>query len=183
MRIGQGVGGALVMGNSSAILTDAFPSQERGLALGVNAVAAIAGSFMGLVLGGLLAPVSWRLVFLVSVPFGVFGTVWAYWKLQERGERRPARIDWWGNATFAIGLILVLVSITYGIQPYGGHSMGWTNPLVLAEMVSGPAAARGLRRDRAAHRGSRCSASGCSASAPSRPAASRRCWPRSAAAG
>ena len=137
MRIGQGVGGALVMGNSSAILTDAFPSQERGLALGVNAVAAIAGSFMGLVLGGLLAPVSWRLVFLVSVPFGVFGTVWAYWKLQERGERRPARIDWWGNATFAIGLILVLVSITYGIQPYGGHSMGWTNPSVVGEMVGG----------------------------------------------
>jgi MFS family permease len=137
MRIGQGVGGALVMGNSSAILTDAFPHQQRGLALGVNAVAAIAGSFIGLVLGGLLAPVSWRLVFLVSVPVGVFGTVWAYWKLQERGERRPARIDWWGNATFAVGLILVLVSITYGIQPYGGHSMGWTNPLVLAEMGSG----------------------------------------------
>ena len=137
MRIGQGVGGALVMGNSAAILTDAFPSRERGLALGVNAVAAIAGSFMGLVLGGLLAPASWRLVFLVSVPFGIFGTVWAYWKLQERGERRPARIDWWGNGTFAIGLILVLVSITYGIQPYGGHSMGWTNPIVLAEMISG----------------------------------------------
>ena len=137
MRIGQGVGGALVMGNSSAILTDAFPHQQRGLALGVNAVAAIAGSFMGLVLGGLLAPVSWRLVFLVSVPFGVFGTIWAYWKLEERGERRPARIDWWGNATFALGLVLVLISITYGIQPYGGHSMGWTNPLVLAEMIGG----------------------------------------------
>ena len=106
---------------------------------------------MGLVLGGLLAPTSWRLVFLVSVPFGLFGTVWAYWKLEERGERRPARIDWWGNATFAIGLILVLVSITYGIQPYGGHSMGWTNPLVLAEMGSGLAAARDLRRGRAAH--------------------------------
>src|SRR4029077_16523046 len=133
----QGVGGALVIGNSSAILTDAFPSEERGLALGVNAVAAIAGSFLGLVLRGLLAPVSWRLVFLVSVPVGIFGTVWAYWKLQERGERRPARIDWWGNVTFAIGLILVLVSITYGIQPYGGHSMGWTNPLVLAEMGIG----------------------------------------------
>ncbi len=137
MRIGQGVGGALVMGNSSAILTDAFPSNERGLALGVNAVAAIAGSFMGLVLGGLLAPVNWRLVFLVSVPFGLFGTVWAYWKLQERGERRPAKVDWWGNATFAFGLILVLVSITYGIQPYGGHPMGWTNPLVLAELITG----------------------------------------------
>ena len=137
MRVGQGIGGALVMGNSSAILTDAFPHNERGLALGVNAVAAIAGSFMGLVLGGLLAPVNWRLVFLISVPFGVFGTIWAYWKLQERGERRPARVDWWGNATFAIGLILVLVSITYGIQPYGGHPMGWTNPLVIGELVVG----------------------------------------------
>ena len=96
---------------------------------------------------------SWRLVFLVSVPFGIFGTVWAYWKLQERGERRPARIDWWGNATFAIGLILVLVSITYGIQPYGGHSMGWTNPLVLARDDLRARAARDLRRHRAAHRG------------------------------
>src|SRR3954452_1461666 len=137
MRVGQGVGGAFLFANSSAILTDAFPHNQRGLALGVNTVAGIAGSFIGLVLGGVLAAVSWRLVFLVSVPFCLIGTLWAYWKLQERGERRPARIDWWGNATFAIGLILVLVSITYGIQPYGGHSMGWTNPLVLAVMIGG----------------------------------------------
>ena len=183
MRIGQGVGGALVMGNSSAILTDAFPSQERGLALGVNAVAAIAGSFMGLVLGGLLAPVSWRLVFLVSVPFGVFGTVWAYWKLQERGERRPARIDWWGNATFAIGLILVLVSITYGIQPYGGHSMGWTNPLVLARDGHPGSCCSRSSSSSSCTSTIRCSASGCSASGPSPPAASPRCSHRSAAAG
>jgi MFS family permease len=137
MRVGQGVGGALLMGNSSAILTDAFPHQQRGLALGINAVSAIAGSFIGLVLGGILGPISWRLVFLVSVPVGLLGTAWSYWKLEERGERHPARIDWWGNVTFAAGLVLVLISITYGIQPYGGHTMGWTNPKVLAEMFGG----------------------------------------------
>jgi MFS family permease len=99
MRVGQGVGGALLFANSSAILTDAFPAKQRGLALGVNSIAAIAGSFLGLVLGGVLAPVSWRLVFLVCVPVGVFATVWAYHSLRELGRRRPARTDWWGNAT------------------------------------------------------------------------------------
>ncbi len=98
MRVGQGVGGALLFANSSAILTDAFPHDQRGLALGVNSIAAIAGSFLGLVLGGVLAPISWRLVFLVSVPVGLFATVWSYHSLRELGERRPARIDWWGNA-------------------------------------------------------------------------------------
>jgi MFS family permease len=137
MRVLQGVGGALLMGNSSAILTDAFPSDQRGLALGINAVSAIAGSFIGLVLGGVLGPVAWRLVFLVSVPVGLFGTAWSYWKLQERGERHPARIDWWGNITFAAGLVLVLVSITDGIQPYGGHTMGWTSPRTLTELIGG----------------------------------------------
>jgi MFS family permease len=137
MRVGQGVGGALLMANSAAILTDAFPSHQRGLALGINAVSAIAGSFIGLVLGGVLGPVSWRLVFLVSVPFGLFGTLWSYLRLEERGLRRPARIDWWGNLTFAAGLVLVLVSITDGIQPYGGHTMGWTSPRTLAEMFGG----------------------------------------------
>ncbi|MGH3138216.1 MAG: MFS transporter [Gaiellales bacterium] len=137
MRIVQGVGGALLMANSSAILTDAFPHDERGLALGINAVSAIAGSFIGLVLGGVLAPVSWRLVFLVSVPVGILGTLWSWWRLEERGERHPAKIDWWGNLTFAVGLIAVLVGITYGIQPYGGHTMGWTNPAVLMELFGG----------------------------------------------
>ncbi|MDX6520490.1 MAG: hypothetical protein QOF08_1095 [Gaiellales bacterium] len=137
MRVGQGVGGAFLFANSSAILTDAFPHNQRGMALGVNAVAGIAGSFIGLVLGGLLGPVDWRLVFLVSVPVGLFGTVWSWFKLEERGIRRPARIDWWGNVTFAVGLVLVLVAITYGIQPYGGHTMGWTNPRVLGAMGTG----------------------------------------------
>jgi MFS family permease len=137
MRILQGVGGAMIMANSSAILTDAFPANERGLALGLNQVSAIAGSFIGLVLGGLLAPVSWRLVFLVSVPFGILGTIWSYLKLRELGIRRPAKLDWWGNVTFAVGLIAVLVGITYGIQPYGGHTMGWTSPVVLTMIFGG----------------------------------------------
>ncbi len=137
MRVGQGVGGALIFANSSAILTDAFPQDQRGLALGVNSIAAIAGSFLGLVLGGVLAPISWRLVFLVSVPIGVVATFWAYHSLRELGERRPAQIDWWGNATFALGLVGVMVGITYGIQPYGGHTMGWTSPLVLTSLLGG----------------------------------------------
>ncbi len=137
MRILQGVGGALLFANSAAILTDAFPPDQRGLALGINQVAAIGGSFIGLILGGLLGPVDWHLVFLVSVPFGIFGTVWAYFKLVERGVRVPSHIDWWGNLTFGAGLISLLVGITYGIEPYGTSSMGWTNPSVLVEIFAG----------------------------------------------
>src|SRR6202050_2463034 len=137
IRVLQGGGGAMLLANSSAILPDAFPANERGLALGLNQVAAIAGSFVGLVLGGLLGPLGWRYVFLVSVPFGVLGTIWSYLKLQERGIRRPAKLDWAGNVTFGAGLVAVLVGITYGIQPYGGHTMGWTSPLVLGLIIGG----------------------------------------------
>jgi len=137
MRVGQGVGGALLMANSSAILTDAFPAQERGMALGINNVAMISGAFIGLIIGGILAPIQWHLVFLVSVPFGLFGTVWAYLMLKDTGVRVRARIDWWGNVTFAAGLILILVGITYGLLPYGGHTMGWTSPFVLATIFGG----------------------------------------------
>ncbi len=137
MRILQGVGGAMLMANSNAIITDAFPVEQRGLALGLNQVAGIAGSFLGLIVGGVLGPIDWRLVFLVSVPVGLFGTVWAYLKLHDTGLRQPARSDWWGNLTFAVGLISVLVGITYGIQPYAGHTMGWTNPGVLAALGGG----------------------------------------------
>jgi MFS family permease len=137
MRVGQGIGGAMLFANSSAIITDAFPENQRGLALGINGVAAIAGSFLGLILGGLLAPLDWRLVFLVSVPFGLLGTFRAYTKLHDLSERRPARIDWLGNVTFAVGLIAVMVGITYGIQPYGHHTMSWGSPKVLAELIGG----------------------------------------------
>lgn len=136
-RVLQAVGGAMVFANSTAILTDAFPASQRGMALGVNQVAAIAGSFIGLVLGGVLAEWDWRAVFWVSVPIGVAGTVWSYLSLHELGERRPGRLDWPGNITFAVGLSAVLAGITYGIQPYGGHPTGWTNPWVLAGIIGG----------------------------------------------
>ncbi|HVW67054.1 MAG TPA: MFS transporter [Candidatus Peribacteraceae bacterium] len=137
MRIVQGIGGALLMANSGAILTDAFPPRERGFAIGINQVAAIAGSFIGLVVGGMLAAVDWRLIFWINVPIGIFGTVWAYWKLKDTGVRKKESIDWWGNVTFGLGLVLLLVGITFGIQPYGSHAMGWTNPTVIAMLTVG----------------------------------------------
>ena len=138
-RVIQATGGAMLMANSPAILTDAFPSNQRGTAMGINQVAGISGQFIGLILGGLLAAVNWRLVFIVSVPIGLGGTIWSYLSLKETGIRTPAKIDWLGNVTFAVGLILLLTGITYGIQPYGGHSMGWTSPLVLTGLFGGVA--------------------------------------------
>src|SRR6202050_4282348 len=137
MRVFQGVGGAFLFANSTAILTDAFPENERGKAMGINGIAAVGGSFLGLILGGVLAPIEWRLVFLVSVPFGLFGTVWAYLKLVDNGIRIPAKIDWLGNALFAIGLISVLTGIVYSLLPSGGTPTGWTNPSVLTAIFGG----------------------------------------------
>jgi MFS family permease len=138
-RVVQGIGGAFLFANSTAILTDAFPANQRGTALGINSIAAIAGSFLGLLLGGVLGPVNWHLVFLVSAPIGAFGTVWAYFMLKDIGVRKHARMDWWGNILFAAGLIAILVGITYGLLPYGGHPMGWTNPWVLTAIFGGVA--------------------------------------------
>lgn len=137
VRIIQGIGGALLMSNSTAILADAFPHNQRGLALGINSIAGIGGSFIGLLVGGLLADVHWRLVFWVSVPFGLIGTIWAYLMLHETAARKEVKIDWVGNITFAAGLILLLVGINYGIQPYGAHVMGWTSPKVLSYIIGG----------------------------------------------
>jgi len=136
-RIFQGVGGACLMANAAAIITDAFPVNQRGMALGINNIVGVSGMFVGLVLGGLLAPVNWRLVFLISVPVGLFGTVWAYYKLEERGEPKRRPIDWWGNATFALGLVCLMVAVTYGIRPYGSHATGWSSPRVLALLGTG----------------------------------------------
>jgi len=136
-RAPQAIGGSMLTANSAAILTDAFPVDQRGLALGINQVAALAGQFIGLTAGGLLAAFDWRAVFWVNVPVGVFGTMWAYRKLRDNGERQPGRIDWWGNVTFALGLGAVLVAITDGIQPYHGHTMGWTSPAVYGLLIGG----------------------------------------------
>jgi MFS family permease len=136
-RVVQGIGGALLMANSTAILTDAFPVEERGLAMGVNMIAGIAGSFIGLILGGILADINWRAVFWINVPIGAFGTVWAYRKLREVGAQHRNRIDWWGNLTFGAGLIMILIGLTYGLLPHGTHNMGWTGPWVLFELIGG----------------------------------------------
>jgi len=137
-RIIQATGSALFMANSAAILTDAFPPNERGKALGINMVAVISGSFFGLILGGILAVFNWRYVFLVSVPFGLIGTVWSYYKLKELSIKAvKTKIDLWGNLTFVLGITLLLVGVTYGLIPYGNNPMGWSNPWVIASLILG----------------------------------------------
>ena len=136
-RFVQAFGGAMLMANSAAILTDAFPANKRGMALGVNQIAGISGQFVGLLLGGLLAAVNWRLVFWVNVPIGLFGTIWAYKSLREIATTKRAKIDWVGNVLFAVGLGSLLVAITYGIRPYGGHATGWTNPWIMTGLIGG----------------------------------------------
>jgi MFS family permease len=138
-RVVQAVGGSMLMANSAAILTDAFPTHQRGMALGINQITALAGQFAGLLVGGVLAVIDWRAVFWVSVPFGVIGTFWSYRSLREVGSRSAGRIDWAGNLTFTAGAGALLAAITYGIQPYGGHPTGWTNPLVLTGLIGGVA--------------------------------------------
>jgi MFS family permease len=136
-RVLQAVGGAMIFANSTAILTDAFPANKRGMAIGVNQIAAIAGTFLGLIIGGVLAEIDWRAIFLVSVPFGVLGSIWSYKSLHEVGTKSPGKVDWPGNIVFAIGLTSLLAGITYGIQPYGTSATGWLNPWVLTGIIGG----------------------------------------------
>ncbi len=150
-RIVQGVGGAFLFANSAALITDAFPHSERGKALGINQVAALGGSVVGLVLGGVLAGIgdlhlgslvipTWRIIFLASVPVAVAGTIWAYVKLHDvERVRERHRIDYLGNATFGVGLTLLLIAVTYGLLPYGGQSMGWSSPWVWSGLGVGTA--------------------------------------------
>jgi MFS family permease len=139
-RVVQGIGAAFLLANSTAILTDAFPEHQRGFALGVTNVVSISGMLIGLVIGGLLAPIEWRLIFIVSVPLGVFGTIWSYKKLREvSAPRRHESIDWPGNLTFALGLVAVMIGVTYGIRPYHGHPMGWQSPFVDSMLTFGVA--------------------------------------------
>ncbi len=148
-RLIQALGASFLFANSAALITDAFPADERGKAIGIIQVAFMGGSLVGLVVGGILASIptlhlgalvlpTWRLIFLVSVPVGVIGTIWAYAKLHETSIRRAGqRIDFLGNGLFAIGLTLVLVATTYGLLPYGSSSMWWSSPWVEAALVSG----------------------------------------------
>ena len=132
LRIVQGIGGALLMANATAILTDAFPSNQRGMAIGINSVAGIGGSFLGLIVGGLFADWDWRLVFWVNVPVGIIGTLWGVLKLRDIRPPRRDTLDWAGTVTFGLGLVLILVAITDGIQPYGDSLMSWGSPHVVS---------------------------------------------------
>ncbi|WP_285029001.1 MFS transporter [Mycolicibacterium sp. lyk4-40-TYG-92] len=136
-RVIQGVGGAMLMASSSAILTDAFPANQRGMALGVNMVAAVAGSFLGLLIGGFLSEWEWKAVFWVGIPIGVIGAIWSYRSLRELGTRSPGKLDWAGTVTFGLGLTVLLLGITYGIQPYGNSPTGWGSPAVLGSIGVG----------------------------------------------
>ncbi len=150
-RLVQAVGAAFLFANSAALLTDAFPPDERGKALGVNQIAFIGGSLLGLIAGGLLAGIpdlvlgpivipTWRIVFIVNLPVGVFGTVWAYYRLHDlRPPRRDERLDIPGNLLFAGGLTLLLVGLTYTLLPYGSSSLGWGNPYVAVSLIVGSA--------------------------------------------
>ena len=137
-RIVQGVGGAFLFANGAAIITDAFPENERGQALGINMVSILAGSLIGLIMGGVLATYNWRYIFLVSVPVGIAGTIWSYMRLEERGKiDRNQKLDVWGNATFGVGLTLILLAVSYGLEPYGSSPMGWGNPWVAGALLAG----------------------------------------------
>jgi len=137
LRMVQAIGGAMVMASGAAIITDAFPSDQRGLALGINMIAGMAGSFLGILVGGVLATINWRWIFLINVPIGLIGSVWGFWQLREIGVRHRARIDWIGNVTFAAGLAMVLIGVTSGLQPYGASAMGWGNPSVIGLVAGG----------------------------------------------
>jgi MFS family permease len=136
-RMLQGVGGACLFANSVALLTDAFPASQRGFSLGINQIAFIAGNVVGVVLGGILAAVNWRLDFLISVPVGLFGSVWAYRALHEIGKRQVQSLDWMGNLTFAGGLLALMVGLTEALTPYGNQAMGWSNPVVVVLLAAG----------------------------------------------
>ena len=137
MRIVQGIGGAFLFSNANAIIADTFPPDHRGTALGINQVAGLSGAFIGLIAGGVLADINWRAVFIVSVPFGIFGTVWAFYKLKDVAPRRKVKIDYLGSLLFAASLILILIAISYGIQPTKGHTMSWGTPTILGELIGG----------------------------------------------
>jgi EmrB/QacA subfamily drug resistance transporter len=113
-RLIQAVGAGFLFSNSAAIITDAFPEQERGMALGINQVSIVAGSVLGLVLGGLLTTVAgWRSIFWVNIPIGVFATTWSHYKLRELAViKKGQKLDLLGNFSFAGGLALVLTGIT-----------------------------------------------------------------------
>jgi len=116
-RLVQGAGAAMMMVNSMAILTEVFPPNERGRALGINGITWAAGGIIGPVLGGLILSVaSWRWIFFINIPIGIIGALWGYIALKEKSERCRERFDASGSVIFSVGLLALLVALTSGIQ-------------------------------------------------------------------
>ncbi|MEL9991580.1 MAG: MFS transporter [Thermoproteus sp.] len=137
-RILQGVGGSFMFSNSAAIIADVFPPRERGFAQGLVGISFSAGSLTGLLVGGLLAVVDWRLVFLVNVPFGVLNALWSYRVVYNISPGvGKVFVDWAGTITLAAGLLLLLLGLAFSMIPYGNSMMGWSNPLVWAMLSAG----------------------------------------------
>ena len=138
LRLVQGFGGGFLFANSAAILTDSFPHDQRGTAMGINQIAAIMGGLIGLILGGILSAIDWHLIFLISVPVGVLGAIWSYLALHEIAKiRQNQKIDILGNVTFGVALTLILISMTYGLLPYGTSNTGWSSPYVIGGIITG----------------------------------------------
>ncbi len=131
-RMIQAVGGGLLMVNSTALLTDAFPPNERGKALGLNQISFVVGSFLGLILGGFLAGYDWHLIFVVNVPFAVAGALWSILKLKRVKGTGNIKFDLLGNVFLASGLLVFSLGLTYALMPYGNSQLGWGNPWVIA---------------------------------------------------
>ncbi len=138
LRLLQAVGGSFLFANSAALLTDAFPHTERGMALGINGIAFAGGSIVGLIVGGLLAAIDWHLIFMISVPIGVAGAIWSYLALHEIATiKKDRKIDIPGIVVFGTSLALMLVALTYALLPYGTSQTGWSSPWVLGSFAIG----------------------------------------------
>jgi EmrB/QacA subfamily drug resistance transporter len=130
-RVLQGIGGAFLFANAAALVTDAFPKKELGLAMGTNTMVAAVGLVIGPVLGGALVAISWPWVFWFNIPFGLAGCVWAALVLEERSGRSEERgLDLLGVATYIVGLTGLVFALSKG-----GLS-GWNHPLVIGGLIA-----------------------------------------------
>jgi EmrB/QacA subfamily drug resistance transporter len=130
-RFVQGVGGALMLANSTTIVADAFPKNELGKALGVNSMVISVGNVIGPILGGFLVSIGWRSIFYINIPIGVLGTIWSFIQLKELIKiPEKQKFDFLGTILFTLGMFLLLVSLTLG------SFSGWLNPVVIIMIIA-----------------------------------------------
>ncbi len=129
-RLVQAVGGSLLVANSTAIVADAFPKQELGKALGINSMIISIASVVGPILGGFLVNLGWRSIFFFNVPIGIIGTIWAWIQLKELDVLpEHQKFDWNGTILFSVGMLALLVALTFG------GFVGWLNGYILGLLL------------------------------------------------